>query len=129
MPIIRLVESFGKFITTSETLNEVFNVCFYHSSCREEEFMCDSSVCIPMAKRCDQTEDCKDVSDEKSCKTISVDPKKYLKDKPPPKLHGYDKLSLKERRYSCTILFRSHCIINSFNLDKYLKGMLFQRVV
>ena len=28
--------------------------------------------------------DCDDVSDEKNCKTVAIDPEKYLKSKPPP---------------------------------------------
>ena len=28
--------------------------------------------------------DCDDVSDEKNCNTIAIDPEKYLKSKPPP---------------------------------------------
>ena len=33
--------------------------------------------------RCDQSTDCDDISDEKGCKIIVVDPKNYMKDKPP----------------------------------------------
>ena len=65
------------------------------SPCREDEFTCDSGNCVPMEKRCDQKEDCKDVSDEKNCVTVVVDPKKYLKDKPPPALVGEEKTELK----------------------------------
>ena len=65
------------------------------SSCRENEFTCDNGICVPMDKRCDQKEDCKDVSDEKNCITISIDPKKYLKDKPPPALSGNEKAELR----------------------------------
>ena len=43
--------------------------------------MCLSSICNSI--RCDQTTDCYDVSDEKGCKIIVIDPKNYLKDKPP----------------------------------------------
>ena len=67
------------------------------SPCREDEFTCDSGNCIPMEMRCDQKEDCKDVSDEKNCLTVFVDPKKYLKDKPPPALTGEKKTEVKVR--------------------------------
>ena len=67
------------------------------SPCRGDEFTCDSGNCVPMAERCDQKEDCKDVSDEKNCQTVIVDPKKYLKDKPPPALRGEKKAEVKVR--------------------------------
>jgi hypothetical protein len=38
------------------------------------------SICI---SRCDQNTDCKDISDEKGCKIVVVDPNNYMKDKPP----------------------------------------------
>ena len=38
----------------------------------------DNNIC-----RCDQTSDCSDVSDEKGCKIVVIDPKTYMKDKPP----------------------------------------------
>ena len=34
--------------------------------------------------RCDQTEDCKDGSDEKHCNVVVIDKSTYLKDKYPP---------------------------------------------
>ena len=34
--------------------------------------------------RCDQTEDCKDGSDEKNCHVVVIDKSTYLKDKYPP---------------------------------------------
>ena len=37
-----------------------------------------NSVC-----RCDQNTDCDDITDEKGCKIIVIDPNDYLKDKPP----------------------------------------------
>ena len=67
------------------------------SACEKDEFTCDSGNCIPMKMRCDQKEDCKDVSDEKNCQTVIVDPKKYLKDKPPPALEGKEKCEVKVR--------------------------------
>ena len=36
--------------------------------------------------------DCDDVSDEKNCRTIAIDPEKYLKSKPPPSLQAGTKL-------------------------------------
>ena len=40
------------------------------------------------------TQDCDDVSDEKNCKTIFIDPAKYLKSKPPPSTMGNKKLPI-----------------------------------
>ena len=65
------------------------------SSCRDDEFTCDNGICIPMEHRCDQKQDCKDVTDEKNCITVSIDPNKYLKDKPPPALPGKDKAEVR----------------------------------
>ena len=67
------------------------------SACNADEFTCESGNCIPMEMRCDQKENCKDVSDEKNCQTVIVDPKKYLKDKPPPALEGKEKCEVKVR--------------------------------
>ena len=67
------------------------------SPCRGNEFTCDSGNCVPMENRCDQKEDCKDVSDEKNCLIVIVNPKKYLKDKPPPALPGKKKVDVKVR--------------------------------
>ena len=33
--------------------------------------------------RCDQNTDCLDVSDEQDCQIVVVNPKNYMKDKPP----------------------------------------------
>ena len=38
-------------------------------------------------------QDCDDISDEKNCRMIFIDPKKYLKSKPPPSI-GRDKLPI-----------------------------------
>ena len=38
--------------------------------------------------------DCDDVSDEKNCRTVAIDPEKYLKSKPPPSLEARSKLPI-----------------------------------
>ena len=38
---------------------------------------------IYFISRCNQNPDCDDISDEKGCKIVVIDPKNYLKDKPP----------------------------------------------
>ena len=40
----------------------------------------------------DHLQDCDDVSDEKNCRTVAIDPEKYLKSKPPPSLLPGSKL-------------------------------------
>ena len=54
------------------------------SSCDVGQFTCNDGVCIDIVNRCDGVKHCEDLSDEESCQLIKVDPKKYLKDKPPP---------------------------------------------
>ena len=41
--------------------------------------------------------ECDDVSDEKNCRTVYIDPEKYLKTKPPPSIIENSKLPLKLR--------------------------------
>ena len=49
--------------------------------------------------------DCDDVSDEKNCRTIAIDPEKYLKSKPPPSLQAGSKLpiTLRDRFFLITL--------------------------
>ena len=39
-------------------------------------------------------QDCDDVSDEKNCRTIYIDPQRYLKSKPPPSIDQGSKLPI-----------------------------------
>lgn len=37
------------------------------AECGEDEFTCSNKFCVPIARRCDQDNDCGDLSDEKNC--------------------------------------------------------------
>ena len=54
------------------------------SSCKDGQFTCDNGECIAILNRCDGVAHCPDLSDEKACNLVSVDPEKYLKGKTPP---------------------------------------------
>ena len=54
------------------------------TSCKVGQFSCDNGECINIVNRCDGVANCKDLSDEKSCKLVNIDPEKYLKGKTPP---------------------------------------------
>ena len=45
------------------------------------------------------SKDCDDVSDEKNCKIIFIDPEKYLKSKPPPSADSLSKLPISLRYF------------------------------
>ena len=54
------------------------------TNCNVGQFSCDNAQCINISSRCNGVADCDDLSDEKSCQLVNVDPEKYLKDKTPP---------------------------------------------
>ena len=62
------------------------------SACNDDQFTCKDGTCVSLDFRCDNKQDCKDISDEKSCKIVSLDKEKYLKDKTPPPLKSGSKL-------------------------------------
>ena len=39
-------------------------------ACSSESFACNNAFCIPMEKRCDGVEDCRDTSDERNCRKL-----------------------------------------------------------
>ena len=54
------------------------------TSCRIGQYSCDDGQCIDIVHRCDGLAHCTDLSDEKSCQLVNIDPEKYLKGKTPP---------------------------------------------
>ena len=62
------------------------------SACKADQFTCDDGFCISILERCDNFQDCADVSDEKNCMLVYKDTEKYLKDKTPPVTNKKEKL-------------------------------------
>ena len=53
------------------------------SNCNPDQFTCNDGTCIPLSSRCDKKPDCRDKSDEKQCRIVALDKKRYIKDDPP----------------------------------------------
>ena len=88
-PFGKLIWEVGSYTCNRKTTQ---NLELQLSACYEDQFTCADGTCIPHEYRCDNKQDCKDVSDEKQCKIISLDEEKYLKDKTPPPLEKGSKL-------------------------------------
>ena len=54
---------------TSEGENTYLANLTLHA-CSSESFACNNAFCIPMEKRCDGVEDCRDTSDERNCRKL-----------------------------------------------------------
>ena len=65
-------------------LGQTLNLELLVSTCYADQFTCNDGTCISLEKRCDNKQDCSDVSDERDCKIVALDEEKYLKDKTPP---------------------------------------------
>ena len=48
------------------------------SSCKEGEFTCNDGQCIDIRDHCDGVTHCEDLSDEKTCELVMVDPEKLI---------------------------------------------------
>ena len=48
------------------------------TTCASGQFTCDYGQCINIEQKCDQTEDCKDFSDEEHCQIVDIN-KRYMK--------------------------------------------------
>ena len=44
------------------------------TSCKIGQFSCDNGQCIDIVNRCDGVPHCDDLSDEKSCQLVNIDP-------------------------------------------------------
>ena len=64
------------------------------SNCDENQFTCKDGTCVPLTSRCDKKPDCKDVSDEKTCKIVDLDESRYLKDDTAPAVVYGEKLNV-----------------------------------
>ena len=64
------------------------------SNCNSDQFTCYDGTCINLARRCDKVPDCRDGSDEKLCRIVALDEKRYIKDDPPPPITEGQKLEV-----------------------------------
>ena len=64
------------------------------SNCDKDQFTCDDGTCVSLERRCDKRQDCRDASDEKQCKIVALDEKRYLKDDSPPSIVVGEKLNV-----------------------------------
>ena len=85
------------------------------SSCTKDQFGCGHGMCIDMDKRCDNTNDCLDSSDERNCSLLEK-PAWYLPNVAPPFLN-------KERRNKIWIKVSLLNIldINALNTNIYIQ--------
>ena len=64
------------------------------SNCDQDQFTCNDGTCVALTGRCDKKQDCRDVSDEKQCKIVALDEKRYSKDDAPPSVVEGEKLNV-----------------------------------
>ena len=59
----------------------------------EGQFCCRNGQCLPSERRCDNSIDCVDQSDEDNCQLVQFPNFQYSADKVPSQIHSHDKLS------------------------------------
>ena len=64
------------------------------SNCDKDQFTCTDGTCVPLSKRCNKKPDCIDISDEKQCKIVALDEKRYIKDDVPESVIRGEKLNV-----------------------------------
>ena len=65
------------------TVDDIHSATLHLSSCTKNQFGCGRGMCIDMDKRCDNTNDCLDSSDERNCSLLEK-PAWYLPNVAPP---------------------------------------------
>ncbi|CAL4067806.1 unnamed protein product, partial [Meganyctiphanes norvegica] len=63
------------------------------STCTDDEYMCQSGDCVPIAANCDLKDDCADLSDEDNCTVVKIS-SSYHKNRPPKNAKNETPLSL-----------------------------------
>ena len=64
------------------------------TGCKQDEFTCNDGQCVNMTKRCNQIGDCRDKSDEESCKILHLG-KGYNMRIPPISITGGNEKKMK----------------------------------
>ena len=83
--------------------NKDYEIPLKLTACEDDEFTCDDGQCIAVEKRCDQTPQCRDESDEQNCKLLVLQ-RGYNKVVPPMVVKEKRETELLPVRVSLTLL-------------------------